>query len=156
MARRGRKPTPTHLKTLRGTRKDRVNQHEPKVESACPAEPKHLDTIGRAEWRRIVPLLDRMGVLASVDGAALALYCDTYSRWYAARQEVDKRGLLVEVDMEYGTVLKLNPASAVMTSTTKTMIQLLTEFGCTPSSRSRVSVKDSRKDPLEAFLLKKA
>jgi P27 family predicted phage terminase small subunit len=152
MPRRGPKPKPTALKVLKATRADRINAREPKPDGNRPSPPDHLDEAGLDEWHRIVPLLERMGVLTSVDGAALALYCDNFSRWRQAREALDRLGMVIETENEYGTVVKLNPAATVLASAQRTMIQLLAEFGCTPSSRSRVSMAEQKEDELAKFL----
>jgi P27 family predicted phage terminase small subunit len=147
---RGRKAEPTPLKILKGTRKDRVNAEEPMPPAALPECPECLDSFGRAEWGRIVPQLEAMGVLAEVDGAALALYCAAYSQWVQADMEIGIYGLLVDTGM--GGV-KANPAVAMARAARAQMHSLLTEFGATPASRSKVKVRDEgKKDALGEFL----
>jgi hypothetical protein len=60
---RGRKPQPTALKILKGTRADRINRNEPKKLDEKPQKSELLDAHGQAEWDRIVPKLEAMGVL---------------------------------------------------------------------------------------------
>jgi P27 family predicted phage terminase small subunit len=147
---RGRKPAPTPLKILKGTRADRVNAEEPRPPVARPAMPEALDSFGRAEWERIMPELEELGILARVDGAALALYCSAYSQWIRADLEVVIRGLLVNTGS--GGV-KPNPAVAMAHQARAQMHSLLTEFGCTPASRSRVKTDDGKaRDALGEFL----
>jgi P27 family predicted phage terminase small subunit len=150
---RGRKPEPTPLKLLKGTRADRVNAEEPRPEASRPECPEHLDSFGRAEWERIVPELEALGVLARVDGAALALYCAAYSTAVQADMEVGLYGLLVDTGM--GGV-KSNPAVAMARAARSQMHRLLTEFGATPASRSKVKVRDEgSKDALGEFLARR-
>jgi P27 family predicted phage terminase small subunit len=149
--RTGRKPAPTKLKILKGTRKSRVNADEPKPPVARPKRPEALDSFGRAEWDRIIPELEELGILAKIDGAALAVYCDAYSEWIRAELEVAIHGLLVEAG---SGGLKPNPAVAMGRLARAQMLNALTEFGCTPASRSRVkSQRDARAgDALGEFL----
>ena len=42
---RGRKPTPTRLKILKGSRADRINEREPALPPARPDAPEHLDAL---------------------------------------------------------------------------------------------------------------
>ncbi len=148
---RGRKPAPTPLKILKGTRKDRINAEEPKPPVVRPERPEALDSFGRAEWDRILPELEELGILARVDGAALGLYCAAYSQWIRADLEVQIRGLLV--DTGTGGV-KGNPAVTMAHMARAQMHSLLSEFGATPASRSRVKTRDDgkSKDALGEFL----
>jgi P27 family predicted phage terminase small subunit len=143
MGKRGPKPTPTRLKKLAGiTRADRLNEHEPEPPSGLPEAPTHLDKLALEEWHRIVPLLDEMGVLTRIDGAALSVYCDAHSRWLRARAELVKHGMLVKTKAGF----KLNPAVSVINASLRTMQRCLAEFGCTPSSRSTLHVGGKGKD----------
>jgi len=154
MAKRGPKPKPTSIKLLKGTRKDRVNLEEPAKVAGDPICPDHLDGMGKAEFQRLVDLMRSTGVLSKVDGGALALYCQTYSRWVQAEASVSDFGLLVATDS--GSV-KQNPAVAIAQQSVKTLHRLLVEFGLTPSSRSRLTVAQAQPaDKLEEFLRKKA
>lgn len=134
MATRGRKPKPPELKILAGTRPDRIPADAPAALKGRPACPDHLDVIARQEWDRIVPELEELGVLSRTDGAALVLYCSTYSRWRSALDEIKAKGLLVPAKVG----VRVNPAVAIAASCEAQMARMLAEFGCTPSSRSRV------------------
>jgi len=136
--RRGRKPAPVPLKVLKGTRRDRMpDEDAPDPPPMRPECPEVLDSFGRAEWDRILPELDSLGVLARVDGAALMLYCSAYSQWVRAEVEVEFHGMLIETG---SAGLKANPAVAMAHQARAQMISLLAEFGCTPASRPRLRV----------------
>jgi P27 family predicted phage terminase small subunit len=159
---RGRKPTPTKLKILAGTRAARVNHHEPMLPPARPEIPEHLDALARGEWERLCPILERMGVLTEADGAALTIYCECYSKWLRARGEVAKRGLLIEVSrtvtskrgatVETTGSVKANPAVMIEVQMARLMKEILIEFGLTPSARSRVKINETARDRLGEFL----
>jgi len=160
---RGRKPKPTKLKILAGTRPARINQNEPTPAPTRPEIPEHLDALARGEWDRLVPILERMGVLTEADGAALTLYCECYSKWLRARGEVQKRGLLIEVTrtvtskrgatIETTGQVKANPAVMIEIQMARLMKEILVEFGLTPSARSRIKTNDpGPRDRLGEFL----
>ncbi|MFO7856529.1 MAG: P27 family phage terminase small subunit, partial [Paracoccaceae bacterium] len=66
---RGRKPKPTALAVLEGPgRRPRRSPPPP----TCPA---HLSPAAREGWKRLVEVLDEMGVLTRADRGALAAYC---------------------------------------------------------------------------------
>ena len=139
---RGRKPTPTKLKILAGTRKARINEQEPTLPPARPEIPEHLDALARGEWERLCPILERMGVLTEADGAAVMLYCEAYGKWLRARGEVAKRGLLIEVSRtvtsKRGATIETtgkviaNPAVNMEIQLARLMKELLVEFGLHP------------------------
>jgi P27 family predicted phage terminase small subunit len=151
MGRRGRKPAPTQLKVLEGTRRDRINSEEPPPVSGDPVPPDHLDKVARAEFHRIAEDLRSLQVLSRTDQTALALYSQTYSRWVAAENSIAEFGLLMGTGR--GGVAP-NPAIAIARDAMQAMQRLLVEFGCTPSARSRLKCDGPAKpaDALELFI----
>lgn len=150
---KGRKPQPPELKVLSGTRPDRVNAEAPKA-AGLPEPPAYLDDAALEEWHRLVPQLAAAGVLSRTDGAALALYCTTYSRYRAALRDVAAGGITAST----GTGgEKTAPAVGVLERCEAMMAKLLAEFGATPSSRGRVKAADAEgpKDEFTAFLNKR-
>src|SRR5688572_18095041 len=94
----GRPTKPTQLKAVQGTlRPSRVNPSEPKPEPAVPTCPSWLPKEAKAEWRRIVPQLERLGLLTLIDRAALAAYCQSYARWEEAERFLAAHSLSVEL-----------------------------------------------------------
>lgn len=150
MATRGRKPKPTAAKVLAGDRADRINRSEPRPRPSEPACPDHLDDWGREAWADIVPKLAELGVLTELDGRALGMYCEAYSRWRRALEEIRRDGVTSFTDQ--GGV-KSNPAVTVATQAERFMTAILLEFGLTPSSRSRVKTDAAPRDALSDFLL---
>lgn len=153
MSRRGPKPKPTQIKLLEGTRPDRINRNEPAPPAGPPETPDHLDTIARAEWTRMAAVLATMRVLTPADGPALAIYCAAYAQWVAAEAKVQSQGMLTP----QGTgSYKINPHVGIANQARTMMLKVLTEFGCTPSSRSRVAIdQDEKEDPIAKFLARK-
>lgn len=151
---RGRKPAPVPLKILKGVRKDRINTDAPSPPVMRPDPWEALDSFGRAEWDRILPELDALGILARVDGAALGIYCSAYSQWVRAELEVSIHGMLVGTGQGG---LKANPAVAMAHHARSQMLAVLAEFGCTPSSRSRIRAPGQGRgaDALGEFLRKR-
>src|SRR5262252_9861335 len=76
---RGRKPLPTALKILKATRAYRINWLEPDAPKGTPAMPDWLAGEAAAEWSRIVPMIQALGVLSTSDGPALAVYCQAHA-----------------------------------------------------------------------------
>lgn len=136
---RGRKPTPSATKRLRGNPgKRKVNTSEPTYEVAIPDAPSNLDEGALTEWNLITQELAAKQVITQVDKAILALYCETYSEWI----------MLGEMLKENPTVIKTYPTGAeyvtlllgARRSARQELKQYTTELGITPSSRTKVKM----------------
>lgn len=134
----GRPPKPTKLKELAGNPgKRRLNESEPKppTEDQVPKPPTHIKGKARKEWTRIAALLHEMDLLSSVDLTALAMYCQLYERWLEAEDHIRRDGMVAITEKGYPVQ---SPYVGIASNAMKQMKGLLTEFGMTPSSRSRV------------------
>lgn len=155
---RGRKPKPTRLKILTGNPGKRaINRSEPQPRGGVPRCPAHLDAGAKAEWRRVAAELRAMGLVTPVDRAALAAYCQAWSRWAQAELKVREFGaVLVRQGKDGQSEFYPNPYLAVANVALVQMRSFASEFGMTPSSRTRLAVEPQREaDPLEEFLAKK-
>lgn len=151
MAKSGRKPLPSALKLARGVRKDRIPASEPPLLDGGPAMPDYLDERARAEWERMVALLDRMGILSASHGPALGLYCQAYSRLVNAEEKLRTQGETVPTKLGG---LQSNPYVRIARESSRQMQSLLVEFGMTPSSSTHVAMRPIEVpiDDLEEFL----
>ena len=76
-----------------------------------------------------------MGVLTEVDMAAFAAYCQFYARWKEAQELITSGGSTFETDKGYQ---QQTPWVGIANTNQKLMLQqAASEFGLTPSSRSR-------------------
>ena len=133
---RGAKPLPTSVKALRGTlRPGRRNPNEPRVTVAIPKCPPHLSDEAKREWRRTSKELAAMGLLATIDRGALALYCEAWGRWVEAEEALKKFGVVLKSPNGYPLQ---SPYLAIANKAMEQMRALLSEFGMSPSSRARV------------------
>lgn len=149
MGRRGPPPTPSALLRLRGSwRGEYVNRNEPEPEMGIPEAPEWLDDYAKEIWAELVPQLDAMGVLATIDRYALTLLCDNWSQWRIAREFVRKHGETYPVKDESGRLkyLKKFPQVSIADTCAKTLKGLMQEFGLTPSARTRIEVKGREED----------
>ncbi|MGD9644433.1 MAG: phage terminase small subunit P27 family [Pirellulales bacterium] len=152
---RGRKPTPYRLKILRGN-PGRRNAKAPEPEPALsvPECPDHLKGEARNEWDRMATELYSLGLLSNLDRAALAAYCVAYGRWHDA-EEILRKTNVVLVAKGTGNMYP-NPYLHIANKAMEQMHKFLTEFGMSPSSRTRVHGKsDKPGDDFEQFLKKK-
>jgi P27 family predicted phage terminase small subunit len=141
---------PTALKKFLGNPgKRKLNEKEPKAPKGVPEMPRFLNGEARAEWRRIVPVLCKMGVLTVADGKALAAYCSCYSQLAKAEAAIEKFGLIcATLDQVTGVAeLKVNPAVRIKSDALRQMKSFLIEFGLTPASRSKLKINANDDEP---------
>lgn len=75
------RPKPTALKVIEGNRgKRKLPGNEPKPKPKAPPCPKDIDAGAKRAWRRIVPMIEGVGLLTVIDGDMLAVLCQTRSR----------------------------------------------------------------------------
>jgi len=84
-------------------------------------------------------MLDRMGVLSKLDGAALERYCLLLARWRKEAQFIEKHGTTYPVKRDGEVLFKLFPSVKVFDMLTTQLGRLEQAFGLTPASRSRIS-----------------
>jgi len=107
------RPTPTKLKELAGNPGKRpINDREPKPAGRIGACPDWFPADARREWDRIVPELDRLGVLTSVDAATVEAHCLTYGEIVSlARAGAPLKAALLGQMRAYASELGLTPAA---------------------------------------------
>lgn len=123
----------------------------PQFEIGAPDAPDFLNGAARTEWDRIVPELERAGLLTRVDHAALAMYCQAYARWRLAEQKIQRAA---EVDPEDAGLIKaskngfeqLNYWLVISNKAQEQLTRYLAEFGLSPSSRARVRAAAAQGD----------
>jgi phage terminase small subunit len=127
---KGRKPLPTAVKIAKQMRADRINYLDPKLPPAVDLDhPDYFDDCplgyARDHWDAIVPHLAKAGLIAEVDRPALEALCLNYALW---REDPHNSKAFAE------------------------WRRIATEFGMTPSSRSRIRVNANQADELDIFL----
>jgi P27 family predicted phage terminase small subunit len=143
----GRKPKPTALRLIQGNPGKRaISKDEPKpVAIAKPRAPVALGVDAKKEWTRVTKQLADLGMVTAIDTSALAAYCIAFERFKnanAALEDVKKKdpifkGLMVKT--KQGNWIQ-NPLVGVARRAADDMIRYGSEFGMTPSSRSRLSI----------------
>jgi P27 family predicted phage terminase small subunit len=151
---RGRKPTPTALRLLRGNpRKRPINAAEPKP-SPLPAglaAPTWLDPDAAAEWNRVAPMLGRLGVLTETDADALAAYCEAFTTWKQATQRLRQFGMVVKRTKAGLELPVISPYVKIAHHAMAQMRAFLVEFGMTPSSRARIHTAAPAETPISKW-----
>jgi P27 family predicted phage terminase small subunit len=144
---RGRRPTPTYLKLLRGNPGQRAIQASVAAPRppAPPACPEYLTGYALEEWNETAPELHALNCLSPLDLALFGAYCEAVKRWRTATEklaEMEARdpvtaGLIVRTQSGGAAT---NPLVAIVDNAARTMARLAGEFGLSPSARSRLTV----------------
>lgn len=152
----GRKPIPTDLKILNGNPGKRpLPKNEPKPlvkDQTCPAI---LDSIGKVEWKRLIPELERLGLLTMADRSAITGYCVAFSKWIKAEQVLKDDGMVYKITKtdRNGTPVSdyfmARPEVFIAHQMASLILKYCTEFGLTPSSRVRLSAGKKVEDDSE-------
>jgi P27 family predicted phage terminase small subunit len=150
MAKAGRRPKPSALRILEGTAKG-PRKREPSAPIGVPPIPERLkvDETALAKWHELAAILTGMGVLTTGDGEALATLCEVHAAEQSCLLQFRAGGAVMHTDL--GGV-KPNPAGPLYRSLVAMKASLLSEFGLTPSSRTKLATQiQTPKDDLEDF-----
>lgn len=148
--RSGRKPLPANIHILNGNPSKKpaaalMAEIRPDVET--PEPPDFLTDEALAEWHRICPLLERVGLISGLYRASLAAYCQAWGRYAYAEariKELREDAMIEQTPSGYrqmGVWLQIsNRAAAEIKS-------LSSEFGLTPAAIARASSAAQKGDP---------
>lgn len=146
----GRKRKPTTLKELAGNPGKRPLNLEEPTPPPLPSDsilqpPEWMDELAKAEWLKVAPCLQPLGLLSALDRAALEAYCVAYSRWRKAEDAIAKleqaggadgrSALLIKTPSGY---VQENPYVTIARKYHGVMRAWMSEFGMTPSSRTGI------------------
>jgi P27 family predicted phage terminase small subunit len=139
---RGRKPTPTDLKVLRGNPGHRrLNADEPALpvlEASTEVSPMELagDPVAMAEWTRLTPMLRAARQITEAERGSLVALCQQWSRYLEAHHKAAATGMVIKSPSGYPMP---NPYLGIANRALAHCTKLWAELGLTPSARSRVS-----------------
>lgn len=141
MATKGRKPKPDALKELSGNPGHRpLNANAPKPTTRrVDRMPRGMSEGARRLWRQLSGDLVEIGLLTDADLPAFVLMAEHYGLARRALVEIAEAGLTTTD--EAGLVRK-HPLLQVWRDNSTAFRAYATEFGLTPSSRSRVKLPD--------------
>ncbi|EMC4142374.1 phage terminase small subunit P27 family [Cronobacter sakazakii] len=147
--------TPTHLRLVRGNPSKRpINKNEPKPPAGVPPTPKHFDKQAKYWFKRMAEELDAVGVISQLDARALELLVEAYTEYRHHCDTLEIEGYTYRTGTQTGDVLiKAHPAAMMKADAWKRLRAMLSEFGMTPASRSKVSANTpDAVDPLAEFM----
>jgi P27 family predicted phage terminase small subunit len=112
-----------------------MNEKEPIAEVSIPNPPEYLVDDEIDTFVSTAGKLARMRVMTEYDVDALAVYSVNFVRWKGATAKVREMGMIVKSPKGYPIQ---NPFLSIANKSQAEMLRILTEFGLTPSSRTRV------------------
>lgn len=136
---RGRKPTPTALKLVRGDAPERINYDEPQPADGVPTCPSRQPEV-RKVWDYTVAQLKTMRVITMADRDILVAYCEAVVQHHVANEMLANDGLVV--DTRIGP--RAHPAIKIARDSAAHIKAFGVEFGLSPSSRTRIKVGSSQ------------
>ena len=144
MAIAGRKPKPIQLRIIEGNRGHRPIKKTLKTAPLMPPCPVWLNKIAKTEWKRITPLLFKLGVLTREDMAALASYCENYAILVQCGNYINRRGGYAKYLC--GKNSQTAPHLTAMNKAWQNIKAFCAEFGMTPSSRGRINIPEATEE----------
>ncbi len=151
---RGRKPTPTALKEIRGNPGHRPpNKNEPELPAASiSAEPPAAMNDGaRAVWHEYIGALTTSRILTKGDLPVFVAFCNYYAEYleYAERVDLEKPFMIVPRRDKTGKPIpnsfytEWHPARIMRDAAMLKYTALASDLGLNPSARSRVHKDNS-------------
>ena len=117
------------------------------VTIAKPSMPRTLPEEAKAEWRRVVPELESIGMLASIDRAVLIRYCIAWADWVELEELLQRSGKLIKG--QKGNFVR-NPLWLMKRDAEQTVTELGRLLGLAPVSRLRAGIVHERPEEPEA------
>ena len=148
----GPRPQPTVVRLVRGNKNKRpVNDREPILPVLQLDPPDSLDDRHKAVWLDYAQLLSNMRVLTIADASALMRLTRLKVRVEDLEQDIDANGYsYTTVDQQGNEHQTTRPEVRAWGDADRRFKQYLTEFGLTPSSRTRVKTNGPATQPDKA------
>ena len=110
--------------------------------------PKWLvDAVAKKEWKRLVKELRDIQIIGNLDLNNLGAYCNAYSNYRKATEEMKDASLTVEKHTRYGTQMVANPLIGIQAKYLDEMRQYAGLCGLTIDSRLKAgSAKVEKQD----------
>jgi len=131
MGRRGPKSKPLSLLRLSGGYRFDRHGGVPEPAPAVPRRPKWLSPNARRHWRELVPMLQRMGVLAAPYSITLGLLTEALANYIAYSEMASKTSLINKTPA--GGYMH-NPIYRARDDAWERVLKAAREFGLSPSA----------------------
>ena len=150
---KGRKKLPDNIKALRGTDQPCRMSDKTAVQTSMVVKLPKVGLKGTAKKIFAVVATELMhNNLLDVYGVDMIVaYAREMALYHDMMTEVEKEGVTIEVVTKTGVVTQINPKRKVAEGALASAKSLATEFGMTPSSRSRVAAILNDNTPKDEF-----
>lgn len=149
-------PRPTALYVLEGGDQGRkINEEDAELVKSgalgTAQMPDWLSDEAKAEWQRLAPKLEMLGILTAHDTMSFAAYCQAYAKWKEAEIFMNENGTIVRTGNGYWQQV---PQVSISMQNLKIMMALSARFGLTPADRARLDLEvlPNQNDPLDKLL----
>lgn len=105
---------------------------------ARPHMPATLTEEAKAEWKRVVPELEQMGLLTKVDRGALIRYCTVWADWVDLDEKLQLTGKLIKGRRDG---LVRNPLWLMRNDALAALADLGKQLGLTSTARLRLGIE---------------
>lgn len=145
---RGRKPKPTSLHSLQGTRPSHPRTAEPRAGGAVGEPPAHLTAPQRALWAYYVNHAPA-GLLKALDESVLATFVVAVDLQDQAARLIAADGVVVNTERGQAE----HPACRTFARASALVLKCASELGLSPAARPRITMQadDAAANPFEAF-----
>jgi P27 family predicted phage terminase small subunit len=98
--------------------------------------------------------LVELRIMTDIDRSALAAYCSAWGRYVDAERQLEKHGLVIVAPSGFPIQ---SPYLAIANKAMEQMEKLLSHFGMSPSTRTKVQIGGSEEvDPVRDFQRRRA
>lgn len=150
MGKRGPPRLPTEVLRARGS--DLVRDREAALDANAEnleaargelLEPDALVGVGLELWRVLVPTLEGMGILTTLDAQTVERYCRLYGRWRRLEAAIEEHGDTFEVyEVKNGVrefkAVRARPEVRLAAELSTQLTRLERELGLSPASRASI------------------
>jgi P27 family predicted phage terminase small subunit len=145
---------PTALKVLEGNRGKRpLPENEPKPKSIAPEVESDIDTQAKKIWKKLSPLVEKLGLLTEIDGDAFAILCQIRSRLVSIHKFIKKENKSLVQQNERpapdgGVYYEYKPSAYVNLEIKYYDLfrKYASDFGLSPRGRTGLQVGITKKD----------
>ncbi|QGQ21207.1 phage terminase small subunit P27 family [Gimesia benthica] len=136
---RHRKPIEQHKR--QGTYQPCRHQG-PEPDPTKPVKPDDLTGAAGDMWDALAPVLESMGVYCEADSVALRLLCESYGLYIESCDKIRREGFLITLTDNKGNQRRVeHPAAKHRSRHFKETLDLMRQFGLTPSSRTGLNIR---------------
>lgn len=135
MGKRGPKPYPAAMMKALGCSRATARSMQEAGFSGSPEPPSWMEGDALVLWRRVVPQLQQIGVVADVDTEALSSLCLCWQEIVESTAKIKEHGMFVK---GAGGRPIASPAVKIRASAIERFTRLAASFGFTPADRTRI------------------